>query len=78
MGNGGGEEQLSEPGMPQVAFLPYTLGGQVECGGSSKDKWIKPSVTVGVRPSLLCLLESASLNTCFSSTELHGLLCLIL
>lgn len=60
---GGRERQLSEPGVPRFAFSPHALGGQGGCGGSRKDKWIKSSVTMGVHPSLLCLLGSSSLNT---------------
>lgn len=55
-GGGRRERQLSEPGVPQLAFShPW---GTDECEGSRKDEWIKPSVTMGVHHFLLCLLGS--------------------
>lgn len=29
---------MSQPGLPQMAFSPHTLGGQGECEGSMKAK----------------------------------------
>lgn len=68
---------MPQPGLPQVALSPHTLGRQGECEGSRKAKCRKSDCGCSPFPAVPAGIIMSE-HPCFCSTELCDLLCLIL